>query len=77
MEKHLFNALKKYGLTGIVLCYFLIQDNNSRQLDRKERENNINIIRTLAEKITDMNTRITIMEFRLDKLTEDKKNAQM
>lgn len=72
MEQHFFNALKKYGVIGLMLAYFLYQDNHNRELDRQDRKNNIRMMETLADKVGDLNTRITIMEVRLEKLKENK-----
>ncbi|MGL5714593.1 MAG: hypothetical protein ACRCX2_16350 [Paraclostridium sp.] len=72
MENHFFAVLKKYGIVGVILAYFLYQDNNSRELDRQDRKNNIRMMETLADKIGDLNTRITVLEIRLDKLTDNK-----
>lgn len=72
MDQDILKALKKYGVIGLILAYFLYQDNHNRELDRQDRKNNIKVMETLAEKVGDLNTRMTVMEVRLEKLSGGK-----
>lgn len=62
MEHFYKDIVKKYGVIGIMLVYFLYQDNHSRDLDRKDRVNNIRLMEILTTKVNDINTRVTVLE---------------
>ncbi|MGL5797624.1 MAG: hypothetical protein ACRCYT_05385 [Cetobacterium sp.] len=62
MEQFYKDIIKKYGIIGIILVYFLYQDNHSRQLDRQDRMNNIKLMEMLTSKVNDINTRVIILE---------------
>jgi hypothetical protein len=73
MEKHFYDTLRKYGVVGLMLAYFLYQDSHNRDLDRQDRRNNIKIMETITEKVTDLNTRVTVIEVKLEKLKQSTK----
>lgn len=67
IKKEFFSLFKKYGVFGAILLYFLIQDNETRKLDREDRKKNIVVMETLVEKVNETNTRVTVIETKLEK----------
>lgn len=60
------HIIKRYGIVGLILCYFLWMDYESRLLDREDRKNNVKIMEQLTERIADMDTRIKVLEITKD-----------
>ncbi|MGL6023783.1 MAG: hypothetical protein ACRC0F_04130 [Cetobacterium sp.] len=63
LKKEIFEMFKKYGIVGVILAYFLVQDYQDRELERQQRKNDIEFIKTLVNKVEDINTRTKVLEY--------------
>lgn len=67
MKAEFFSLFKKYGVFGAILLYFLLQDHETRKLDREDRKKNIVVMETLVQKVNETNVRVTVIETKLEK----------
>lgn len=63
----ILKELKKYGILGIILMYFIWQDNESRREDREVRKDTIKAMKVLSAKVMDNDKRISILEYVVEK----------
>lgn len=73
MEQIFLSPLKKYGVIGLILGYFIMQDYTTREIDRAVRKKHMEVLETLSHNLVDINTRVTILEVRMEKVEEFKK----
>ena len=66
-ESFVIDSAKKYGIFGLLLLYFLYQDHTTRELDREDRKNNISIMKTLIEEVKSIDTRVTVLESKMNR----------
>lgn len=58
--------IKRWGALGLIAFYFLWQDYQNRELDRQDRKDNITVMKTLVESVNKIDSRVTVIETRLD-----------
>lgn len=58
--------IKRWGLLGLIAFYFLFQDYQNRELDRQDRRDNVAVMKTLVESVNKIDSRVTVIETRLD-----------
>lgn len=76
MEQIFLSPLKKYGLIGLILGYFIMQDYATREIDRAVRKRHMEVLESLSHNLVDINTRVTILEVRMEKVEEFKKGFE-